>query len=149
MALTHANFLIHLCGYPLNDAQGMRDASYSRRMIVWVRRHLVQSSGIVVRRESVHKPHRRSLIGCDEQTFRVASPEKKKPTHNPEDPATEKSRLVSLNEASADNQSVVPLIVEVIENVPLDEEFLIVEFRRGQETRPTAPEPVDGAVPVP
>ena len=92
----------------------------------------------MVRRGSVYKHHRRGLIGCDELSIRVASAEKKNPAHNPEDTSTAKSHLVPLNMASADEPSDVPLIVELMEKVPLDGEFLTVEFRRGRETRPTA-----------
>ena len=58
--------------------------------------------------------------------------------HNPEDPASEKSHVLPLKQASADGQGVVQLIVEVIEKAPLDEGFLIDEFHRGRETHPTA-----------
>ena len=82
---------------------------------------------------SVYRRHRRSLIGCDEQTIQVASPEKKKAAHNPEDTATAKSHLVPLNKASADEPFAVPVIVELVEMILLDDAFLTVEPCRSRE----------------
>ena len=64
-------------------------------------------------------------------------PRKREPPHNPKD--TAKSHLIPLNTTSADEPLDVPVIVELVEKVPLGVVFLTVEFRRDRETLPSTP----------